>query len=155
MMKVHKSELVPQGRFDFTYFDEATAYPKEMKWSFSLPLLWQTGSRFEQVYRDLATIRRFRAFLRPVAAPVYDLWTSAVYPMGVPVERRYYTGNVVESTAQDIIDQFNGVRDPRLSAFQRLMLGYCMADVRMSTYFREVSLRRTINETYGSLYRGR
>jgi hypothetical protein len=146
--KVHKFELVPQGRFEFTYFDEATAYPKEMKWSFDLPLLWRGKSDFEQVYRDLTAIRRFRAFLKPVSAPVYDLWTSAAYPMGVPascVERRYYPFDF----ASYVIDAFNGFADPRLTAFQRLMMGYCMADVRMSTYFRELSLRRTINETYG------
>lgn len=128
--------------FDFTYFDEVNHYPEQFKWSFALPLLWQTGSRFEQVYRDLTAIRRFRAFLRPVAAPVYDLWTSAAYPMGVPVERRYYTGNVVDI-------------DPLASAFERLMYGYCMADVRTDLSFREFLLRKSLNETYGSLYRGR
>lgn len=130
----------PQGRFSFTYFDEATIYPDHMKWSFGLPLPW-TGK--EQVYHDLTTIRRFRAFLRPVAAPVYDLWTSAAYPMGVPVvpfERRLW------------IDHFNGV-DPLASAFERLMYGYCTADVRKHLSFREVSLRRTLNETYGKFAR--
>jgi len=125
--KVHESELVPQGRFDFNYFDEATYYPDHMKWSFNLPLLWWGKSDFEQVCRDLAAVRRFRAFLRPVSAPVYDLWTSAAYPMGVPVscvERRYYP--------IDPIGYFNGMYDPRLSAG-----------------LRELSLRLTLNETYG------
>ena len=142
-----------KGRFSFSYFDEVQHYPKEMKWSFNMPLLWRGKSEFEQVYRDLTAVRRFRAFLRPVAAPAYDLWTSAAYPMGVPVERRFYTGNIVEPTAQDLIDYFNGVRDPRLSAFNRLMYGYCMSDVRETARVREQQLRRTINETYGKFAR--
>lgn len=147
MMQVHKSELVPQGRFSFDsnpQFRVEPIYPEHMKWSFNLPLLWMGKSEFEQVYRDLATIRRFRAFLRPVAAPVSDLWTSAAYPMGVPVERRFYTGNVLDIET-----------DPLASAFERLMYGYCIADVRETARLHEVSLKRTINQTYGSLYRGR
>lgn len=139
----------PQGRFYFDttpQFRVEPIYPEHMKWSFNLSLLWQTGSRFEQVYRDLATIRRFRAFLRPVAAPVYDLWTSAAYPMGVPVERhavrRYYTGNVLDIET-----------DPLSSAFERLMYGYCIADVRETARLHEVSLKRTINQTYGKYSR--
>lgn len=142
----------PSGRISFfgttervhSLIDEGTYYPDHMKWSFNLPLLWWGKSDFEQVYRDLTAVRRLRAFLRPVSAPVYDLWTSAAYPMGVPtscVERRFYP--------IDPIGYFNGMYDPRLSAFQRLMLGYCMADVRLSAGLRELSLRRTLNETYG------
>jgi hypothetical protein len=147
MMKVHKSELVPQGRFSFDsnpQFRVEPIYPEHMKWSVPLPLLWMGKSEFEQVYRDLTTIRRFRAFLHTVVVPVSDLWTSAAYPMGVPVERRYYTGNVMDIES-----------DPLASAFKRLMYGYCMSDVRETARVREQQLRRTINETYGSLYRGR
>lgn len=144
MMKVHKSELVPQGRFSFdsnpdrirSLLNEGTYYPEQMKWSFGLPLLWQGKSEFEQVYRDLTAIRRFRRFLRPVAAPVSALWTSAAYPMGVPVERRYYTGNVLDIE----------------SDFYR---GYYTGDIRSCLSFREFLLRKSLNETYGSLYRGR
>ena len=118
-----------------------------MKWRFDMPL----KSEFEQVYKDLFAVRRLRAFLRPVAAPVSDLWTSAAYPMGVPVERRYYTGNVVEPTAQDIIDYFN----PMAEAFNRLMRRYCMSDVRETIRQREILLRWSLNSTYGSMYRGR
>lgn len=139
MMKVHKSELVPQGRLSFSTFEESFPYPEIMKWSFSLPLLWQGKSEFEQVYRDLTAVRRFRRFLRPVAAPVSDLWTSATYPMGVPVERRYYD---IES-------------DPLASAFKRLMYGYCMSDVQKDIGLREQLLRWNLNSTYGSLRRGR
>lgn len=134
----------PNGRISFygkdrspirSLIDEPIYYPDEMKWSFNLPLLWRGKSDFEQVYRDLTAIRRFRAFLRSVAAPVYDLWTSAAYPVGVPevpFERRLW------------IDHFNGV-DPRLNDYQRDMIRYFTEDVRLSTY----SLRRTLNETYG------
>lgn len=145
-MKQHKSELVPSGRFEWNPYayvvDEATTYPPNMKWSFDLPLLWRGKSDFEQVYKDLTTIRRLRAFLRPVAPPVSDLWTSAAYPMGVPVERRYYTGNVVDI-------------NPMADAWERLMYGYCMSDVRETVRRRENSVRMDINQTYGSLYRGR
>ncbi|QBQ72093.1 hypothetical protein Milano_071 [Agrobacterium phage Milano] len=153
MMKVHKSELVPNGRLSFGTFEEQFPYPEVMKWRFDLPLSWRGKSDFEQVYKDLTAIRRLRAFLRPVAAPVSDLRTSAAYPMGVPVERRYYTGNVVEPTAQDIIDYFNGVRDPKADAFNRLMYGYCVSDVRETIRQREILLRWNLNRTYGKYAR--
>ncbi|QIW87572.1 hypothetical protein Ab1vBOLIVR4_gp55 [Agrobacterium phage OLIVR4] len=166
-MKEHQIEVIPlpgPARFEWNQppadayayvVDEATAYPHDMKWRFDLPLMWQGKSAFEQVYKDLTAVRRLRAFLKPVAAPVSDLWTSAAYPMGVPVERRYYTGNVVEPTAQDIIDHFNGVRDPKADAFNRLMYGYCVSDVRETARQRENILRWNLNSIYGSLYRGR
>lgn len=134
MMKVHKSELVPQGFDSNPQFRVDQIYPEVFKWVIGLPLLWQGKSEFEQVYRDLTVIRRFRRFLRPVAAPVSDLWTSATYPMGVPVERRYYTGNVLDI-------------DP--------MARYYTGDIRSHLSFREFLLRKSLNETYGSLYRGR
>ncbi|AFH19749.1 hypothetical protein F406_gp066 [Agrobacterium phage 7-7-1] len=141
MMKVHKSELVPQGRLSFSTFEESFPYPEIMKWSFSLPLLWQGKSEFEQVYRDLAAVRRFRRFLRPVAAPVSDLWTSATYPMGVPVEHSFRPVAVIDGKFLDIESDF--------------YRGYYTGDIRSHLSFREFLLRKSLNETYGSLYRGR